>query len=251
MRLRRKTIRWIIPLFLLAMLIVLCQFIYWGKRTGCPANEMCSLISRKYYPVRHWQWSGIFPVEGGFIPDPHFSYSEPMLFPDSVNRMLGSSGSRFQIVEVNSDFNDDSSEILFLVGSRGRLFEYSLTFPKQQGVRAVISYPSEPDARVFPYRDKIAILTDFFGPAKGIYLLQPPLKSGVKLHLIPVRSSEFEDITKEFKLIAPDETVKQQFCETLPFASFYEKYATSCGWTTEDYANNPSVYDFNAFWLKD
>lgn len=250
MRMKRRTLFWrIIPLVLVA-LIISSQFVYWGKKTDCPRDEMCSQISRRYYPVRHWFWSGIFPFEGGFISDPHFLSSKSMPFPDSLGKILDSRDSEFQVMDINPFFNDYSSEILLLVHSGGNQFEYSLDFPKKRRVQAVISSPALPDARVFPYRGELAILVDFFGPAKGIYLLQPPLKSGVKLHLIPVGSSEFEEIAKEFKFTAQDGMVKQQFCETLPFASFYEKYAASCGWPAKDYANNSTVYDYDSFWLK-
>lgn len=234
------------------------HFLYWGERSGrstdgfCSATDPCSRVSRRCYPARHWVWSGIFPFEGGFIPDPHFTSSATMDFPDSVRKILDSRDATFQVVDVNPAFNDASSEILFLIRSNGADHEYSLEYPKGRHVQAVVGSPSLPDARVFPYHGKLAIVDCFFGPAKGIYLLNLPLKSGDTLHLIPIGSSEFEEIARELKAAANDRTVKQQFCDTssTAFASFYEKYAGSCEWPAEDYSNNPIVHHFRSLWFE-
>jgi hypothetical protein len=222
---------------LLAICFVSGKYFYWGTRSVrssdgfCAPDEMCAGVSRRYYPARHWQWSGIFPFEGGFIPDPHFTSSQTMPLPDSVRKLIGSEDASFQIVDVNPAFNDNSSEILLLIRSKGTRYEYSLDFPEGRGVQAVIASPDLPWARAVPYRGQIAILTDFIGPSRGFYLVGLPLRSGMKLDLAPVGSPRFEEIAGTLKDQAADPSVKREFCETRSntFASFYKKYLGSCG----------------------
>jgi hypothetical protein len=109
-----------------------------------------------------------------------------------------------------------------------------------------------PDARVFPYKEDLAILEDFFGRGKGIYLLHLPLKSGTTLYLISAKSPEFEEIANTFKTVAQDQAIKLQFCKTTnDFAAFYEKFAGSCGWSTAEYAANPIVHSYDEFWSQE
>jgi hypothetical protein len=246
------------PSFVIAFFSILiaiyfgCRYIHEGLRPACSQDQICSIVSRPYYPARHWVWSGIFPWEGGFIPDPHFDFSEPMPFPAPANQLVGSKDAEYQLVDVNPAFNDRTSEILLLIRSGNTSFVYSLDFPKGHHEQAILGIPALPEARVFPYKGNLAILEDFFGRGKGIYLLQLPLKSGAALQLIPADTREFDTIAEEFRSVAQDESVKQQFCKTTnDFASFYEKYAGSCEWSPAEYEANPGVRDYDSFWKQD
>jgi len=241
---RKKVL--ISALFLILITTIVSRYLHFGSRSARASDEMCFELNRPYYPLRHWSWSGIFPLEGGFIPDPHFLCSQPEPFPDSVGRELGGSG-EFQIVDVNPFFNDESSEIELLIRSGSSVYDYSLQFPKRKRVQAIIATPSVP-AHMFLYKDKIELLADFEGPAKGIYTIPLPLRSGTKLDLIPVTNSEFDLISREFKNAGRDLTVRNQFCESRswPFISFYEKYAESCGKDAETHGVAASRFD--EFW---
>lgn len=164
-----------------------------------------------------------------------------MAFSDPVLKLLGSHDATYQVMDVNPFFNDHSSEIVFLVRSGGMLFEYILDFPKGKKVQAVLAEPTKPSARVFPYKGKLAILANFYGLAKGVYVLDLPLKSSGKLQLTPLNSSEFDEITQDFRTVGLDPSVKDQFCRTTnDFAAFYEKFAGPCG--------SPHKHTYDDFW---
>ena len=209
----------------------------------------CAPLVRPHYHFRHLKWSGIFPFEGGLIPDPHCLSSEPMSLTDSSARALSIPNGSYQIFDVNPFFNDSSSGIILLIHAQGNLFEYSLDFPKGKGTQAVLATPQAPSVRILPFDGKLAVLANFSGPVRGIYILDPPLKTKTKLPLNPIGSPQFLKLAVSFKNIAKDPQVKQQFCNTTnEFAAFYEKYAGSCGWTPEEYAANPIVHNYAEFW---
>ena len=52
-----------------------------------------------------------------------------------------------------------------------------------------------PPAMVFPYKDGLEVLANFFGPTKGVYLLPLPLRSGATLELISAGSPQFARAT--------------------------------------------------------
>jgi hypothetical protein len=241
---RKKLIIFAVLLIVIALLVG--RHLHFGFRSSRTSDEACFEIKRPYYPLRHWSWSGIFPLEGGYIPDPHFGCSEAESLPDSLSRSLGGKGT-FQVVDVNQAFDDKSSEIVLLIQMCGSTHEYALQFPKDRKVQAVIATPDVP-AHIFPYKDRLALLADFEG-AKGIYLISLPLRSGSKLALITVSNPEFDRISRELKNAARDVRVRDQFCESRkwPFISFYEKYAGPCGnWVDNEGATAASR--FAEFW---
>lgn len=113
---------------------------------------LCRFVHRKRHHFRHWVWSGIFPGEGGFIPDPHYLCSKDGVFSDPVNELISVKTSRYAIVDVNPFFNDRSSEVLLLVKWHDEVLEYSLNFPKRKDVRAILGQPTPPPALVFEAR---------------------------------------------------------------------------------------------------
>ena len=206
----------------LCFAVALCgRFVSWGRRSAQCGDELFETASRKYYPLRHWQWSGIPPLEGGFV------------------------------VDVNPFFNDNTSEILLLIQSRGSRFEYALAFPHGKAVQAILANPMPPPAMVFPYDNGLAILANFFGPAKGVYLLPLPLKSGTTLELTPASSPQFAKVAMAFKSVGQEQTTRDQFCESRrnDFIAFYEKYGGSCNQGSR--ADSDVNGDFAYFWLGD
>jgi len=207
---------------------------------------LCRFVHRKRHHFRHWRWSGIFPVEGGFIPDPHYLCSEDGIFPKPVNDMISAEGSRYAIVDVNPFFDDRSSEVLLLLRWHDEVFEYSLTFPKHKDVRAILAQPTPPPAMVFPYKTGLAVLVNFSGPARGVYVLPLPPRN-TALQLVAFGTPEFAEIASAFGPIAQDRSIKNQFCKaTNDFVAFYEKYAGPC---TEHIKATPEIERrFARFW---
>jgi len=103
----------------------------------------------------------------------------------------------------------------------------------------------------FPYNGELAILVNFFGPAKGIYLVPLPLRSGTHLQLIPVGSPEFVKVAHAFGPVGREQTTRNQFCESRrnDFIVFYEKYSGPC----ERQARKAGEIDkdFADFWRED
>jgi len=147
--------------------------------------------------------------------------SEPVL------KMLSHHDGTFRVIDINPFFNDRTSEILLLITLGDSTFEYPLEFPKGRHVQAVIAYADLPMARLFPYGNQLALLVNFLGPAKGIYLIPMPLKSVMALSLIPTSDPQFYSIAKEFHSVGNDTTTKSDFCDTKrrPFITFYEQYS--------------------------
>ena len=228
---------------------VVCRYLHWGYRSSRISDERCFHVLRPHYPLRHWSWSGIPLLEGGFLPDPHFLCSEPMALPASAARMLPDQSAVLQVVDVNPFFDDRSSEILLLIGTSNSISQYSLQYPRARGVQAVIAIPDSP-VRIFPYKHQLVVLTHFLRQAGGVYLVSLPLESGSRLSFIPVNDAQFDAIAGEFRNVAQDPTLRDQFCESRrkDFISFYEKYADSCpagSWVNQKDGINSR---FDEFW---
>ena len=127
---------------------------WYGYRDAHQVKSFCAAIKRKHYPFRHWIWSGIFPAEGGFIPDPHFLCSKLVPAPSSVRALLRDDQASFQIIDVNPFFGDHSQELILIVQSRSQEYEYELRFPELARTRAVLVEPAYPMARMFLTGDK-------------------------------------------------------------------------------------------------
>jgi len=235
---------------LIVIAVLAGGYLHFGSRSSKTSDETCFDIKRPHYPLRHWSWSGIFPFEGGLIPDPHFLCSEPAPLPDSVRRALGTGNGSFQIIDINPFFYDRSSEIELVIQTSGSLYEYQLQFPKKRGVQAVLSTRDKP-AFLFPYKDGLALVADFYGQPRGIYPIPLPLRSGDTLALVTPVNADFDRISRDLKLAAQDVTVRMQFCESQkwPFISYFEKYAEDCGLTTD--SDGVKARDrFDEFWKK-
>lgn len=204
------------------------SYIWLGYRSPETRDHLCYPVQRKYYPLRHWMWSGL-PGEGGYISDPHFLWSEPMPFPDPVLRTMKSKKAGFQVMDVNPFFNDRSSEILLLIEANDTAYEYKLQFLKHRNAQAVLATPDLPAVRAFPSNDKVVLAANFENVI-GIYLLSLPLKTGTTLQLIPANAPEFKLLAAQLSLNAREKTVKAHFCDTSrnDFIAFYEKYGGLC-----------------------
>lgn len=226
------------------------RFVSYGHRSPEPAAELCGTIARRYYPLRHWSWSGIFPFEGGFIPDPHFLWSDRMVVTEPVKQRL-SNEAQYQLVDVNPFFDDYSSEVLLLIKSGNQSFEYTLARPKGRSVQAVTASLMLPSAILFPSGQKLPVLVNFHG-VRGGYLLDLPLRSGRQLELTPAGSTNFGTIATTFRAVSQERTTREQVCSRFrrnDFVAFYEKYCGPC----EDGARNSAEIEnaFARFWLQD
>ncbi len=111
-------------------------------------------IRREKHRFRHWKWSGIFPLEGGWIPDPHIIATPVFEFSDEVRERLPAP-SRFQGFDVNPWFEDETSEVLIAIEAGGVVFPYRVSPRDVKGMKygfvngdTIVSFLDE-DAIVF------------------------------------------------------------------------------------------------------
>jgi hypothetical protein len=223
-----------------------------SERQATEHNEHCLPVKREIFRLKHWQWSGIFPFEGGFIPDPHFVCSSTASFPSTVAALLNDSSAVFQIVDVNPFFEDKSKEIILAIQSSDKIlyelkFDYLLNFKVRQAMAE--SYPA---VRVFTYKGKIALLSHLDTDLRGYYFISLPLKSSDIMQLHPIGSEEFEKVTEYFRNLPPSTELKDYFCGrgiydgtgSNAFIAYYQKYRGDC-----DYKYDPrNQTDYEQWW---
>jgi hypothetical protein len=107
---------------LLAILLLGCER---GMIDAREVNPKAPHLVRKKYLFRHLTWSGIFPLEGGLIPDPHFLVSAPYSL-QSNSRVAA------QIVEVNPFFKDSSTEVVLYLTTVSTACEKQLHFSPER-----------------------------------------------------------------------------------------------------------------------
>jgi len=220
-----------------------------GYVSACEQFDVCLPVKRRKYMLRHWVWSGIFPFEGGFLPDPHFICSNLVAVPKSVRRLLGCADAKFQLMDVNPGFQDYSSEALLLFQVDEQTYEYSLRAPGDIPITAAPALNYDPGARLFENDGGIAVLINFFRGVRGFYHICLPLRSGQRLELKPAGGPDFELIASSFRTLPDDRDLKSHFCDSrrLDFIAFYEYYRGSC---EEGAEREPSAIrdDFEKFW---
>lgn len=107
-------------------------------------------IKRNKYNLRHFMWSGIFPVFGGLISDPHFLYTKPVDVTDYLSSVINGDKIRYQLIQVNPYFEDKTSENILGLEIDDSTFEYKLETPQDF---SSFSSESEPNS-VFLYNNK-------------------------------------------------------------------------------------------------
>jgi len=198
-----------------------------GERSPDDRVPFARHLKRPYYPLRHWQWSGIMPFFGGFHPDPHFLTSDMATFPEVTSRRLGLTRIDYLLADVNPYFNDETSEVVLLLQADKRVTEYLLEVPRNQNVQAIVFWPTRPDLLPFTSGNQVVLLSGIDG-TRGLFLLDAPLHGG-RLALVPARTTRFYTLASAFTNAA-DADVRAQFCDSRrrDFVAFYEFYAHPC-----------------------
>jgi hypothetical protein len=189
-------------------------------------------ILRPVYRFRHWKWSGIFPLYGGFIGDPHILFSKPVILPSFEFPIISSNHSfRYQVFDINTAFEDNSTELLLAIEIDDKVYEFQLDVPK--GSRSFSGMAErKTDFILVPFGTKIILFTFLSVPNKlgisdYIFILETPFDERVKKIVKPVDSESFfkNYQTEEFNNI-----LKLKFCSSdfKPFHNFYEKHFKPC-----------------------
>lgn len=86
-------------------------------------------ISRNKYYFRNFTWSGIFPLYGGFISDPHFLFQLPVDLTQYLSLVFQTKPVRYQLIQVNPYFENRTSEMILAMEIDGETYEYKLEVP--------------------------------------------------------------------------------------------------------------------------
>ena len=191
-------------------------------------NENFIEIKREKYRFRHWMWSGILPVYGGFIEDPHFEYSQPALMPKNVRELLGDDKARYQIYDINPFFEDDTFESILVIEYKGKSYEYNVETKKPLALNMNISIENGILIKVFSYNSQIGLLST--DREVGFANIVLPLKNKGEIIFHDFGTSFSEKI---FEFLRKDKNyliLKEPLCHD-PFSpnrNFYEKEFGKC-----------------------
>lgn len=117
-------------------------------------------IRRMKHRFRHWHWSGIFPLYGGWIPDPHIMATPVFEFSDEIKARLGGEPARYQGFDINFAFEDDSSEIVLAIEVAGSVFQYRLSVRDLQGVKD--GFVNGDEIYAFLHEESLVFLTTLY-----------------------------------------------------------------------------------------
>jgi hypothetical protein len=223
------------PIFVLGVYVF--RFVPVGYQIASEQRDWCFPIKRHYYPFRYWQWSGIGPFYGGWLPDPHFVCSEATPVPTSIKTLLDDPSARYQLIDVNPFFGNESQEILLVIESNSAIYEFRLEFPRPSNIRSGILTSHDFYIKLFALESQIAVLSNFSYLVQGYYLVPVPLRSNLTLPLHRPGSDVYYRVTDYFSK-QPDDAgeLKKQFCGSKSqgligfnhFVAFYRKYRGPC-----------------------
>ena len=178
-------------------------------------------VIRKVHRFRHWQWSGIFPFYGGWIPDPHFMVTPAFDVPEDVGKLLADASARYQGVDVNPWFEDTSSEILIAIESNGVVHEYSI--PNE--VEPALGYGFINNGGrlfVFPFRSGLAFLTLLDIDRYAFILVPLPLRRTARGTVVFDGSSAFDEVVAYLADSGRYRSLQQNPCRGLK--DFFERF---------------------------
>jgi hypothetical protein len=155
--------------------------------------------------ARHWLWSGIFPLEGGFIPDPHIICNPATAAAPSVARALGDSTLRFQLAFLNHFFDDES--VLVIITSVRGTRAVRLDRPPD---RTIPPGNGLPGLKNFALGGRVYLLVGEIG-VKGLVRMPESAEDGSAPLLAP-SSPEFESVLATLAVDPSAADVVADFC---------------------------------------
>lgn len=131
---RRRLVRAIIGCTLAVLLVLLIplmeRYILPKKQVSTQqiSSENIDILRNEYY-FRNFIWSGIFPLYGGFISDPHFLFQLPQDLTQYLSPVFQTKLVRYQLIQVNPYFKNRTSEMVLAMEIDGETYEYKLEVP--------------------------------------------------------------------------------------------------------------------------
>lgn len=193
-------------------------------------------IQRDNYNLRNFMWSGIFPLYGGFISDPHYLYSEPVDVTEYLSSVFHDSNVRYQLIDVNPFFENSTSENILAMEINGSPFEYRLETP-ENSIPGILQH--DKPKSVFLYNEDtlyFVLQYDWEGQFL-IYEIGYPFTENKDLnyHLI--------DIDESYVPAFLDFSLSQDQIDQLlkhPYSNFYQFYTQ---YLNKDYSSKQLLID--------
>ena len=181
-------------------------------------------ISRPRYYLRHLRWSGIFPFEGGFIPDPHVEATEVVGLPQDAFPQFRAASTRIQGFDINPWFEDATAEILLAVEVNGHAYEYRVD--RVASSPLPYGFINHPEPLIpFQYGDRLAVLTTLGLSRQAILSVAfPPATAG---SIAPVfeGTNEFERVVQYLRGNGRYLALRGSLCrQWTPHRDFYERF---------------------------
>ncbi|MBJ6361630.1 hypothetical protein JFN88_10025 [Paenibacillus sp. MAHUQ-46] len=183
---------WFMAAIFLLFLIPVAEYYILPKRqvsTQQADHHYVDVTRTKYY-FRNFLWSGIFPLYGGFISDPHFLFQHPVDLTQYLSSFFQKKPVKYQLVQVNPYFKNKTSEMILAMEFDGQAYEYKLEVPSDYPAFVV---ESEPSSEFLYYGNNLYfVLTDGWKQAFLIYEILPPLQENKSLtyNLISIDQSD-------------------------------------------------------------
>jgi len=194
--------------------------------TSCDSSNSTRDFSRESIEITrprpwwpHWKWSGIPPLEGGWIPDPHFVSTPPFSFPEDATSMLVGLA-RYQGVDVNPWFGDETSEAILAIEVDGKVTEYELDLeelPKPPDYELMLgtTFTGVDTLLVFPRVEvgEFLFVVPLRYGALVMLTVELPLSEAVALRPSPLGSSEWNDRAGAIEAGCSDGRFEQTACK--------------------------------------
>jgi hypothetical protein len=178
-------------------------------------------VSRQVHRFRHWTWSGIFPFYGGWIPDPHFLATPIFPVPRDVAQILGDPAARYQGVDINPWFEDDTSEIVLAIESGGVVHEYSIANEFEPPLKYGF-INNGGGIYVFPYESSLAFYTSLDIDRRAFLFVTLPFKRFGDLVVALEATPEYERAIAHLGATGRYRSLKEDPCRGL--ADLYERF---------------------------
>ncbi|MDP3266304.1 MAG: hypothetical protein Q8M39_05715 [Sulfuricurvum sp.] len=178
-------------------------------------------ITRKKFIFRHWQRSGIF-LSGQYIPDPHFSTTNVYELAPAILEHLNAKKGRFQGVDINKWFNDETAESILALEIDNKIYEYKINI--SENPETFSNYEFYESIIPFIYKDKIAFITGF-NIDISILLVDLPLDKNKSLKIISPKDPEFFKIIEYLRQNEKFQSLKEGLCrQWTPYRNFYGQF---------------------------
>jgi hypothetical protein len=191
-------------------------------------NPMFIEIQRPVYHFRHWMWSGIFPVDGGFIDDPHFIASQPTLLPEGVRQLLGDETARYQMYDINPFFEDETSQTVLVIAHKGIIYEYKVRTKVPLVLNVDMNIKNGILIKPFEYESNIGLIST--DREVGFSFIELPLKKNGEIIFEDFNTAFSKKVISYLKNGKKYLNLKDALCSDpfLPNHAFYEKEFGPC-----------------------